>query len=155
VRAFTDYSQMKLEQPEELSWSGNAAPPYPTILSSMHKQDSDDSSSCAGSDVSDACSDVADDVSATAAATTGSTGVCCAAAAAALVNVQREALQTQSRSQASYDSSCKTSCGSSTACDSTSADAVLADVATDVALCSNIREMMFGAGSPVVQAVMQ
>jgi hypothetical protein len=54
-----------LAQPGELSWSGNAAPPYPTKLTSTQQQHSDDSS-CASSDVSeggsDVCSDVADGV---------------------------------------------------------------------------------------------
>src|SRR5687768_9644090 len=52
-------------QPDELSWSGNAAPPYPTTLTSTQRQQSDDSSS-ANSSVrggdSDVCSGVADDV---------------------------------------------------------------------------------------------
>jgi hypothetical protein len=52
-------------QPDELAWSGNAAPPYPTKLTSTQQQHCADSSSVssnAGDGDSDVCGDVADDV---------------------------------------------------------------------------------------------
>jgi hypothetical protein len=49
-----------VSQPEELSWSGTAAPPYPSTLIGSQDSDSDDSS--AGSSDSYVANDVADDL---------------------------------------------------------------------------------------------
>eukprot|EP00953_Heterococcus_sp_UTEX-ZZ885_P001913 1543-Heterococcus_DN1.PRE.2 len=61
----SDVDVLTVAQPDELSWSGNAAPPYPTRLTSTQQQQIDDSScfsSDAGDEGSDVCNDVADEV---------------------------------------------------------------------------------------------